>query len=64
MARLPGVGNCRNIAVAVSLGQKLLDNALLTLAALFPSRAGGRRLPLLPSMLHNQTDQGMVRVDD
>jgi hypothetical protein len=38
MARLPGVGNCRNIAVAVSLGQKLLDNALLTLAALFPSR--------------------------
>jgi hypothetical protein len=40
MAHLPGVGNGRNIAVAVGLVQKLLDKALLTLAALFPSRGG------------------------
>jgi hypothetical protein len=32
MARTPWLGNGRNVAVAVSLGQELLDIALLTFA--------------------------------
>jgi hypothetical protein len=34
MARLPGMGNCRNIAVAVSFGQKPLDGAFLMISGL------------------------------
>jgi hypothetical protein len=45
MARIPRVGNGRNVAVAVSLGQELLDIALLTFG-LFCSRCCPRLSPL------------------